>query len=164
MKKFANTKNCRTFVLGLRMMKVLFLRINLLVISFSVINYVVSMSGPRVMRRHSFFFDIISLPHFLDVIAISGYNCHFWLVKHLYFADFRLCCIFLGKDPYPYCLFRIPFSSPDLYPRPSPHMLSTQGRGFVDSLLVTAKNSCTVRSISFIISCFLILNLAQSQC
>ena len=43
LKKFANQKNCRTFVSGLRKRGSLS-GINLLVISFSVINYVVSKS------------------------------------------------------------------------------------------------------------------------
>ena len=55
LKKFANTKKSRTFVSGMRKQGSP-RGIILLVISFSVINYVVSMSGPRGMRRRLIFF------------------------------------------------------------------------------------------------------------
>ena len=54
MKKFANTKNCRTFVSGMRKQGSLD-GIILLVISFSVINYVVSKSV-RLRQADTLFF------------------------------------------------------------------------------------------------------------
>ena len=59
LKKFANTKNSRTFVPGLRKRGSLS-GINLLVISFSVINYVVSKSV-RLRQADSLFFMPFSI-------------------------------------------------------------------------------------------------------
>ena len=58
LKKFANQKNCRTFVPGLRKRGSLS-GINLLVISFSVINYVVSKSV-RLRQADTLFFIIFA--------------------------------------------------------------------------------------------------------
>ena len=60
MKKFANQNNCRTFVSGMRKQGSLD-GIILLVISFSVINYVVSKSVRLRQADSLFFMDVSSI-------------------------------------------------------------------------------------------------------
>ena len=71
MKKFANTKNCRTFVSGMRKQGSLD-GIILLVISFSVINYVVSKSVRLRQADTLFFYAFLAKKKSVNPVSLTG--------------------------------------------------------------------------------------------